>query len=113
MAGVKGSVWAAMVAGFRKQGACDACLVDVVGHAIKAHLARLPAAEIRELWAGCESGYGDSGAASVPVSQLRFFLEAELLARITEVAGDEAHDDDSDRGPTSRSGRRAPKRTRG
>ncbi|MBM4061257.1 MAG: hypothetical protein FJ265_09210 [Planctomycetes bacterium] len=113
LTGIKGSVWSAMVAGFREHGACDGRIVDVIEDAIETHLGGLRAAEIRVLWAGCESGYDDSDAASVSASELRRFLEPEPLARITEVAGEEARDHDLDRGPTRRSRRRAPKRARG
>jgi hypothetical protein len=72
--GMRGSAWSAMVAGFRKSGCCDGRIVAVIERAISAHLSSLRAPAIRDLWSGCESGFGDSNAALVPVSELRRFL---------------------------------------
>ena len=106
------SVWESMVAGFAKQGACDMGIVNIVEEVIHAHLSRMRAPQLRSLWAGCESGFADSDAEFVPNSELRRFLEPELLARITEIAGEDARRRDRQPRPNKPQQRTAPSRRR-
>ena len=88
--GLRGSVWSEIVTRFGADGYCDASLVSVIEDKIAVHLRSLRAAELRRLWSGTESGANDPHLDCTPASELRTLLEPELLARIIEIASDEA-----------------------
>lgn len=86
----KGSAWAAMVSQFRERGHCDFKVVEVIEDEIRKVLESMKVAELRQAWATSVSGAGDPEVAGIPAGELRRFLEPELLARVTEMAVEEA-----------------------
>ena len=91
----RGTVWSAIVQGFRKNGCCDGRLIDVVEQVIDELLRSLHVAALREIWLGSESGAADDEeqVALMPAAELRMFLETELLVAVTDAASPAPHDE--------------------